>query len=409
MLFFSLFLFTQSLFAQEEGASSWKIKGFLDTYHALQVKSPNKILSSRTRLRTEIEKTFGSSSIFVSLNATYNPIIKEKNGVELREAYIDHREETWGFRLGRQLVIWGVADGLRITDLVSPIDMSEFLAQDYDDIRIPVNSLRFFTYNNNMRLELIITPKIQGYILPINTDNPWSLMTKSNTILPLEWDEKANKIPFRLRDIEYGGRLTVNLEGIDFSLSGLHTWNKIPILTHIPSHNKITVLPKYYRMGFIGGDFSKPINQFVIRGEAAFNFSKHFNYINQVANTQQKGFNTANWLLGIDWFAPNEWTVMVQFSNERIFDYKSYILQPKSSSLTTLNISKKLLDSNLQISDFTYYDINNKGWFSRISADYSINDNIHIIAGFDWFGGDKGMFGTYKDNSEVWIKAKYSF
>lgn len=407
-LLLSFFLITQSVCAQEEGTSSWKIKGFADTYHALQLKRPNNFLSSRTRLRAEVEKTFGSSSLFVSLNATYNPILKERNGVELREAYIDHREDHWGFRLGKQLIIWGAADGVRITDLVSPMDMSEFLAQDYDDIRIPVNALRFFAYNDKMKLELVVTPKLQGYILPTSKENPWYFLPKDGK-LPLVWDENMSKESFNLRNIEYGGRLTVNLEGIDFSLAGLHTWNKMPILTYAPSHDKITVSPKYYRMGFIGGDFSKPINQFVIRGELAFNFSKHFNYNNTAIGVPQKGFSTVNWLIGADWYAPNEWTVMAQFSNENIFDYQSYISQPKSLSLLTLNVSKKLLDSTLQIADFTYYDINNKGWFSRFFADYALNDNIHLLAGFDWFGGKSGIFGTYKDNSEVWIKAKYSF
>ncbi|RNC64492.1 hypothetical protein [Proteiniphilum sp. X52] len=27
----------------------------------------------------------------------------------------------------------------------------------------------------------------------------------------------------------------------------------------------------------------------------------------------------------------------------------------------------------------------------------------------DWFGGNEGLFGVYKNNSELWIKAKYSF
>ena len=48
-------------------------------------------------------------------------------------------------------------------------------------------------------------------------------------------------------------------------------------------------------------------------------------------------------------------------------------------------------------------------WFSRFAADYALSDQIHLLAGFDWFGGDKGIFGTYRNNSEVWIKAKYSF
>ena len=30
-------------------------------------------------------------------------------------------------------------------------------------------------------------------------------------------------------------------------------------------------------------------------------------------------------------------------------------------------------------------------------------------AGADVFAGDEGVFGQYEDNTEVWIKAKYSF
>ena len=60
-------------------------------------------------------------------------------------------------------------------------------------------------------------------------------------------------------------------------------------------------------------------------------------------------------------------------------------------------------------SNFTYFDLNHKGWFSRFTAAYSLNDFIQLSLGYDWFGGDEGMFSTYKNNSEVWAKAKYSF
>lgn len=143
LLFLSL-LSLHAAWGQEEGDSSWQLKGFVDTYHAVRSKKPNDFMSSRTRVRGEIGKSFGSSTLFVSFNATHNALLKGRTGFELREAYLDHREEHWGFRLGRQLVIWGVADGVRIIDLVSPMDMTEFLAQDYDDIRMPVNALRFF-------------------------------------------------------------------------------------------------------------------------------------------------------------------------------------------------------------------------------------------------------------------------
>ena len=152
----SVFLFcpVHGVWGQGAGESSWHPKGLVDTYHAFRSEKPNDWMSSRTRLRGEVGKNFAGSSLFVSFNATYNALLKERTGFELREAYLDHRQEHWGFRLGRQLVIWGAADGVRITDLVSPMDMTEFLAQDYDDIRMPVNALRFFVFNDKIKLEL---------------------------------------------------------------------------------------------------------------------------------------------------------------------------------------------------------------------------------------------------------------
>ncbi len=403
-----LLLPLHTAWGQEKGDSSWQLKGFVDTYHAVRSEAPNDFMSSRTRIRGEIGKSFGGSALFVSFNATHNALLKERTGFELREAYLDHREEHWGFRLGRQLVIWGVADGVRITDLVSPMDMTEFLAQDYDDIRMPVNALRFFVFNEKMKLELLAVPTFEGYKLSTNAENPWSVLPK-NTAHPLVWNEDGSRPKLHFPNIEYGGKLCFTLPGVDFSLAALHTWNKMPVITYRPSGTHMVVSPQYYRMGFFGGDISKPLGQFVLCGEAAFNVGKHFSYKPEAGVMEQKGFNTVNYLIGVDWYAPSEWTVMAQFSSESIFGYESHIAQPQHNSLLTINVSKKLLGSTLQLSNFTYFDLNHKGWFSRFTSSYALNDYIQLLAGYDWFGGNEGMFGMYKHNSEICLKAKYSF
>ncbi len=399
-----LLAFSGVLQAQE--SDEWSVKGFVDTYHAVRAQKNSDLMSSRTRVRGEVGRRFDKSSLFVSLNATYNAILKERTGFELREAYLDHVDDHWGLRMGRQLVIWGAADGLRITDLVSPLDMTEFLAQDYDDIRMPVNALRLFVFNDKLRFEAIAVPVFQGYELPVQTGNPWSMLPQ-NLPQPVVW--KAENRHFRLSDGEYGGRVAFTLPGVDFSLSGLYTWNKMPVVQYAPSLTEIEVSPHYYRMGFVGGDVSKPLGQFVLRGEAAYNIDKHFSYKPEAMMQSQQGFQTLNWLVGVDWYAPSEWMLSAQFSSENIFGYKDCISQERNNMLATLNVSKKLFNSTLQLSDFTYFDLSNKGWFSRFAADYALSDQIHLMAGYDWFGGDKGIFAIYKDNSEMWVKAKYSF
>ena len=392
----------------EDNSLRVRVKGFLDTYHAVRTEGRNDWMASRTRARGEMKLEKGTASLFVSMNAIYNGILKDRTGLELREAYLAYAKGNFDLRVGRQIVVWGVADALRVTDCVSPFDYTEFLAQDYDDIRMPVNALRFFVFNEKMKLELLAVPTFEGYKLPTDAQNPWSILPNSTTH-PIVWSEEGSRPKLRFSNMEYGGKLCFTLPGVDFSLSALHTWNKMPVISYHPSDTHITVSPQYYRMGFLGGDVSKPLGQFVLRGEAALNVDKHFSHKPEVGAMAQKGFNTVNYLVGVDWYAPYEWMVMAQFSSESILRYENQIAQPRHQSLLTLHTAKKLLDSTLQLSNFTYFDLNHKGWFSRFTSSYALNDHIQLSVGYDWFGGNEGIFGMYKNNSEIWAKAKYSF
>ena len=76
--------------------------------------------------------------------------------------------------------------------------------------------------------------------------------------------------------MEYGGRITTNLSGIDFSLSALRTWNKTPALSLAVSDDGKSLLAKgeYRRMTMLGADCSLPVGQFVLRSEAACYFDE---------------------------------------------------------------------------------------------------------------------------------------
>ncbi len=404
----TLALIFASILAFSQDDNKLQINGFIDTYHAMRVKSPNDFMSSRTRFRGELQKAFGKSSMFVSFNLNQNSILKELNGFELREAYFDYSTDNWSFRAGRQLVIWGSADGMRITDLVSPMDMTEFLARDYDDIRMPVEALKFQYFKGAMKLELVYVPIFKGFILPTSPKNPWAMTMPAPPNMQLKM-MPAKEPDHTFENSEFGGRLTFNLSGIDFSLAGLHTFDKMPVFVTTADQTGLQITPTYNRMTFVGGDFSKPLGQFVLRGEMAFNINKHFAVKSKQLPTKFEKHNTINALLGMDWYAPNQWMLSLQVANDAVLDYNDNLVKDKNSSLMTFNISKSLLNSTLKLSDFIYFDLNNSGFFNRFSADYSLSDQIHFMIGYDHFEGDKGMFGIYKNNSEVWLKAQYSF
>jgi len=56
----------------------------------------------------------------------------------LREAYVDTSYDDWLIRAGKQQVVWGTADGMKLLDSINPTDFSEMAQNQMEDSRIPV-------------------------------------------------------------------------------------------------------------------------------------------------------------------------------------------------------------------------------------------------------------------------------
>lgn len=363
--------------AQDGDSLRVNVKGFVDTYHAMRSEQPNDWMSSRTRVRGEVTIEKGNTGAYVSANLIHNAILKDRSGFQLREAYAYYSDDHWDVRAGRQIITWGVADALRLTDIISPMDYTEFLAQDYDDIRIPVGALRLRYSREKWCFEAVAIPVSSFFELPTDDKNPWSVGQ-----LPI--GDEPNR---RLSNMEYGGRLSFFLSGIDFSFSALHTWNKMPVFCD--------GIGLYRRMTMLGADVSVPVGKFVVRGEVA-------EYLDE-AQTFGRAAST-NALLGIDWYAGNDWSLSAQYSHKYITSGDN-----RNSGLATFRISKELLHNTLALQCFAYVDVTNGGVYNRFSADYAINDQLHATIGYDYFHADRGMFTVYKKNSELFFKLKYSF
>ena len=383
-----------------------QVKGFLDTYHAARTEGKGEWLASRTRARGELTLEKGGARLFVSMNAIYNALLKEQTGITLREAYLSYANAHVDLRVGRQIIIWGVADALRLTDQISPMDYTEFLAQDYDDIRTPVNAFRLRLVRQAFNVELVCIPVSDFFTLPTDERNPWA--AHIDAPMPYTFDLDSRKPKTRLRNVEFGGRLSVNLSGIDFSFCGLHTWNKMPAFSYAvdPAGASMTVVGHYRRLTMFGADVSFPIGRFVVRGELAAN-------LNEVQNaefgSEVQGRNVFNALLGVDWYAGNDWMLSAQYAHKHVGGSIEGLSVLRNTGVATVRVSKELFRNTLALSSFAYIDVSHGGVFNRLSCKYDLNDQISLTAGYDYFHADAGMFAMYSRNSEVWVKLKYGF
>jgi hypothetical protein len=329
---------------------------------------------------------------------------------ELREAYLEYAGTHWDLRAGRQIIIWGVSDGIRITDIISPMDFTEFLAREYDDIRMPVDAIKFRCFSNSVKMELVFVPVFQSFIYPTDPRNPWNIFPVSEggpdvVITP------AKTPPGTLASSEFGGRISAFFSGIDISLMSLYSWNKLPVFSTRFSEEMDTtfLIPEHHRLFMTGFDLSTTLGSLVLRGEGAYFAGEYFPTEINGSSNHLISRDVIRYLLGVDWYPGNEWTLTGQLSQTHIIKFCHEMSCERNHVLATVGISKKILHSTLTLSTFGYMDLSAKGFFNRTSLDYSLSDPIHLCAGVDLFGGEGGMFGMYKDNSEVWIKVKYSF
>lgn len=389
----------------EDQGIRFRYKGFIDTYHSTRTNGDWDYMSSRTSTRLEGGLEKGNTSGFASLNAIYNPIVSEQSGLFLREAYLAHSKNGWNITAGKQIVTWGVADGIQVTDIISPMDYTEFLAQDYDDIRIPVNAIRLSYSNMYIKAEGIFIPTPEFYDIPTKNDNPWSISLNGM------YCQLNNNTPERkLANSEYGGRLSAYLNGVDFSLCALRTWNKMPalFLNGVTPENMLDIDAYYDQMTMVGADLSTSLGQFVIRAEVAEYFDELVSTKNLASTPVPKNQTSA--LIGLDWYPGNDWTIMFQYNHIYIADYNDNLESFRNSGMATANVSKSLFRNSLKLGAFGRFDCANNGaFFIRFNADYHITDEIAIMLGYDWFKAKNGMFAYYKDNSELWVRAKYSF
>lgn len=104
-----------------------------------------KELAARVYVDGEVEKLDGATyhmefQVFGDASANDNHRDNESYTQRelIRELYIDHNINDWAVRAGKQQVVWGKADGMKLLDIINPTDYSEMVQNQMEDSRIPV-------------------------------------------------------------------------------------------------------------------------------------------------------------------------------------------------------------------------------------------------------------------------------
>ena len=364
-----------------------------------------------------IDAYYDNSSALAEGSVTYDAVNKSLE-YSVDELWLDYTESIWGLRIGRQKAAWGKADGIDITNVLCPSDMSSLAAMISDDSKLGVDAIRLSLSGNQFTADAYWIPFFTPASLPIDEGSSLRKFVVPETIeIPVAPGVNL-AIPVTIGGIEtpelaiwngeYGLRVSGYLSAFDLSLYGFYGWDDTPILNYGMTSEAIVVSGKYERMAMIGADAALPIGETVLRLETAFFPQRHFQ--KEEGGSLQK--NQLSALAGIDWM-PSGWTLTAQYYCDAVFgDIDELERTDAYQHGATLSVSKSLVNETLELSFSGLIGFNDFDSLLSPSVKYSLSDQISLGASAYIFlpGPDRdGKYGAYKDLSSLCLNAKFSF
>jgi hypothetical protein len=359
----------------------------------------------------------------------------------LRECYLDVLTDRLDLRLGKQQVVWGTADGVRILDIVNPLDYREWTLKDYVDSRIPlwmVNAETKITANGQLQL-LLIPDYEPNYYPPAGA--PFTLRTvrlgaeAATKVTTRTIDQKPprdfehSKIGLRWRNI-------IEDHAFEYTLNYLHTYSfASSAYTAVTFPLTVWVTRRAEQIDIFGGTFSKTITEgimipglakgWTLRGEFAYIKGDAFNYGTDGGIQGTVDVDQYNYVLGFDKTFFTNWQFSTQFiqmwtkpaEKPQSFNKNLYTLLngatrgplDKCETILTLMLATDFMHERLKPQVLVLYGDDND-WRISPKVSYEISDQWLATAGLHFFEGhEQYLNGQFDKNDQIFFELKYSF
>ncbi len=403
IIFTTIILLASHLLAQ--GLS---FSGYVRTYIGALTEQNYEYAIVRNTLNLNMEYSGDMMALKV------NPFIyySKDNQMEfdVRELYTDIYFESIDIRIGKQQIVWGKADGVFITDIVSPKDLREFLLPDFDQIRLGVTAVKLDYYIGDNTLELVWLPVFTPTRMPA-PESIW--FPRLDFPLPPTWDFSKQEVKGSLENSEAFAKFSALTSFMDFEIMAGYAWDDDPTM-HISKTFEngqpvgITITPIHHRLTLGGGSFSTTLGGWVVRGEGAYYTGKYFVTSDPLDKDGVIGKDYLHYLVGLDYTI---WDIYLsgQFIQQTILNYDNAIVQDEFENTATFLARRDFLRETLTLELFTYIGLNHNDALIRPSIYYDIADGFILRLGANIFTGDSGRFGQYNENDMLYFKLTYNF
>ncbi|MEA3353899.1 MAG: DUF1302 family protein [Campylobacterota bacterium] len=289
--------------------------------------------------------------------------------IDLNELYIQGKlSDKTDITIGRQIVVWGKSDNIRITDTLNPLNNTTPGMVDIKDLRLGTAMTKVDHYYDIWSVSGIVIHENRYSSIPkYGSDFALSSQISANNI---SVDEPSNGI----KNSGVAINVQAQMQGEDIAF---YVSNKYADNTN-------------YRSNMIGIAYNKVIDSFLLKTEAAY----FDNYDSSTVDSKTDG------LVGVEYSGISEGSISLEVANkDKNIQY-------------ALRFTQSYLNQTLDFTALAYMHGKDmkEGGFTRLWLDYDIDDSFQTSFGVIYYqGGDKANFEMIKDNDRVFASLKYSF
>lgn len=339
--------------------------------------------------------------------------INDHVDLELREAYVDTEIGSSFLRLGKQQVVWGQADGLKVLDVLNPQSFREFILDDFEDSRIPLWMVNAEFPIGKTMLQLLWIPDTTYDDIP----EPGATFAFTSPLIVPEIPpgipvamEPLDRPDDFIQDSDLAAKLSVFVGGWDLSINYAYHYFDRPVIRRQITASGVTVHQNYERTHLVGGTLSNVFGDFTFRGEVGFSSDRYF-LTNNVADADGiANSGELSYVVGLDYQGWRNWFVSTQLFQSIVTDHTRGLIRDDVDTTLTLLLRRDFLNDALQVETLVIQSLNQNDGVLQASMTYELRSNTRLHVGADFFyGKPEGLFGQFDKNDRISVGIEVGF
>lgn len=338
--------------------------------------------------------------------------------LELRELFVDGAVGDVQLRLGKQQVVWGQADGLRVLDVVNPMSLREFVLPSPEDRRIPLWTVNAELPLAGGSLQLLWIPDATGDEVP-RGEHPFAVTsplfvpraptTGAGTPVPVS--VKPVRRPDGLRGAsDVGARWSGQAGSWDLTLNALYRNTDQPVPYRRIAAGGVVIEPRHARTALLGGSYSTALGPVTLRGEVGYSTRR---FLPTADRTDDDGVFEARELahvVGLDYTGVDDTLVSVQLFQSRISARPDGATRRRVENQATLLVQHEALNQSVRLRALWLHGLDRGDRALQAQLSWRVRSDAVVSIGIEHFGGDRdGLFGQFRDASRATLGLELGF